>query len=187
MTKLEFKGAKASVHGNCYASECTTREEYLHSLKLLTSIHTWRTAKIGVLSANITGMPRGTDFHGFSRAGEQGLQTHQVSSLDEARQKTIASMRAWVVRNIPDAKTEAKQRSMIPGPAEQRAMALLVEVEGNQLVRYRGGNWSRPGLRMIGDLPEEAPHTGIAILRKLAAKKLVHLDEAKGVATLIID
>ena len=124
----------------------------------------------------------------MSRADGRGLQTHCTSDIVTARKKAIATMRAWVVRNIQDEDSLAKKNSMAPGPAEERALALL-RASGT-LVRYRGGAWAKSGLPVEG--PGELPvlgegsrsGTGITVLRKLALKGLIRLDEANGTATL---
>lgn len=185
-TELTYKTARLVQKRSAVRSECTTRSEYLDALKVLSTIHDWSHANIGVLRSDITGS--GSHWTAESRADGHGLQTQNEGSAHAARVKAIGSMRAWVVRNIQDEASKARAESMEPGPAEQRALELLRAVDGHQVVRYRGGSWAPAGLLVEG--PGKLPvldargATGISTLRKLAAKGRVVLDEQKGEATL---
>lgn len=82
-----------------------TREKYLAAMRTLSTVVGWRSASVGVLSCTISGS--GSNWYGSPEAPKKkignhyfGLQHHQVSSAEEARRKSIATMRAWVVRNI---------------------------------------------------------------------------------------
>lgn len=183
-TTVTHKTITATMTGRRLVCKCSTRQEYLDALSLVGTIHDWYSLRIGVLTCEVSGS--GTDWFGISNAphdpDQRGLQTHQVSSANSARAKSVATMRAWVVRNVQDEASLARKNSVALTKAEERAMTFFHPQFGGHLVRYRGGKWARPGLKMVGELPEDAPGVGIAVLRRLVLKGHVVLDETKGEA-----
>lgn len=167
----------------------TTRTEYLAALREIPKDSNWTHLRIGLLRAEVSGRDR--NWTAMSRAENYGLQTHVVGSAKEARTKAVATLRAWVMRNIQDDASRQKKASMSLTKAEERARVLF-HYQFNpdrKLVRYRGGAWARPGLKTEGpgDLPvfgSRDGHTGIAVLRSMARKGYVVLDEVNGIATL---
>lgn len=160
----------------------TTREGYLAELRALAAEPNWVSFHCNELVCYLVL----DDFpSGHPRAGREGLQPQNEQDLAVLRKKCIASMRAWVVRNIHDDASKAKQSSLTLSKAEQRALVMLDrQVGGPKLVRYRGGKWTWPGLEVVDDNPDPATWVGISVLRKLALKGYVVLDEENGVVTL---
>lgn len=192
-TTMTYRSVEIAQKGAHVICECRTREQYLDALKVLATIHDWKQAAIGEIRCSVSGS--GSHWTAMSHApiapSTRGLQTHDEGSAHAARVKAIATMRAWVVRNIQDDASNAKKESIALTKAEDRALVLF-QYQFNperRLVRYRGGAWAQPGLKTEG--PGELPvfggrvgKTGIAVLRKLAAKGYLVLDEVKGEATL---
>lgn len=79
----------------------TTRAEYLSALRQATRAPNWNTLEVGVLKSTVIGSDSAGGSYGQNHANGRMLQTHQVGTMAEARRKSIATLRAWVVRNIP--------------------------------------------------------------------------------------
>lgn len=92
-------GGFSGSSGMNVVSGATTRAGYLAELRELATVENWVSYQCNGLACFIV---LGKWPSGHPRAGKKDLQVHHEQDLAVLRRKCIASMRAWVVRNIPE-------------------------------------------------------------------------------------
>jgi hypothetical protein len=102
--------------------DCFTREEYNDALKVLSTIHDWRLAEIGILKCEISGTEgaavpfryRYAETRTRNAFGQtmQLLPRIEADTCNQARSKAVKQMLAWVKQR------KGFARSVVPVPGE---------------------------------------------------------------------